>query len=183
MDIFRWNKMGNGSVLAIVRHISFHTILCNRDCLPPLQRRGVRDTREGEVTFPRSHSCWVSSSGSYSQSLWFHWDVDQQATTGSTVGRIHHWKEKACSAVLLDLVNKWNTAGALTVFSNDHPFQCPGKAGWLWCIRNGSSICLSLKTPMCVSELRYHGGISMAVMLPDNDLSQVSCPVALIAGE
>lgn len=29
--------------------------------------------------------------------------------------------------------------------------------------------------PLQVLELKYHGGISMFIMLPENDLSQVSC--------
>ncbi|KAI4564713.1 hypothetical protein MJG53_015725 [Ovis ammon polii x Ovis aries] len=100
--------------------------------------------------------------------------------TRGKIRDVFHEGAISSSAVMV-LVNavyfkgKWESAFTKSQTQNCHfrSPKCPGKAVAMMHQERKFNLSVVKDPPMQVLELRYHGGISMYVMLPDNDLSQI----------
>lgn len=100
--------------------------------------------------------------------------------THGKIRDVFHEGTISSSAVMV-LVNavyfkgKWESAFTKSQTQNCHfrSPKCPGKAVAMMHQERKFNLSVIKDPSMQVLELRYHGGISMYIMLPDNDLSQI----------
>ncbi|KAB0353902.1 hypothetical protein FD755_023403 [Muntiacus reevesi] len=100
--------------------------------------------------------------------------------TRGKIRDVFHEGTISSSAVMV-LVNavyfkgKWESAFTKSQTQNCHfrSPKCPGKAVAMMHQERKFNLSVIKDPSMQVLELRYHGGISMYIMLPDNDLSQI----------